>query len=84
MPEDLTNKIVAWANEIASYLAQLPSRQTREDYLAERRRVVAGAQAESAMPRRCHPGRYLHRRRGRIMIELLAQRAGMPQGPAYR
>jgi hypothetical protein len=52
MSEDLTNKIVAWANEIASYAAQLPSRQAREAYLAERRReLVAGAQAEGAAPR---------------------------------
>jgi hypothetical protein len=41
--EDLTNKVVAWATEIARYAAQLPSRQTRDDYLRERRReLVAG------------------------------------------
>jgi hypothetical protein len=52
MSEELTNKIVAWANEIASYAAQLPSRQAREEYLAERRReLVAGAQAEGVAPR---------------------------------
>jgi hypothetical protein len=45
MSEDLTNKIVAWANEIASYVAQLPSRHARGEYLADRRReLVAGAQ----------------------------------------
>jgi hypothetical protein len=33
--EDLTNNVVAWATEIATYAAQLPSRQAREDYLRE-------------------------------------------------
>jgi hypothetical protein len=33
--EDLTNKVVAWAIEIARYAAQLPSNH-REDYLRER------------------------------------------------
>ena len=51
MTEDLTNKVVAWATEIATYAAQLPSRQAREDYLHERRsELVAGAQAEGATP----------------------------------
>jgi hypothetical protein len=35
--EDLTNKVVAWATQIASYAAQLPSKQARDDYLRERR-----------------------------------------------
>jgi hypothetical protein len=49
--EDLTNKVVAWATEIATYAAQLPSRQAREDYLRERRgELAAGAQAEGATP----------------------------------
>jgi hypothetical protein len=49
--EDLTNKVVAWATEIATYAAQLPSRPAREDYLRERRsELVAGAQAEGATP----------------------------------
>jgi len=42
--EDLTNKVVAWASEVAGYAAQLPSRQARDDYLRERRReLVTGA-----------------------------------------
>jgi hypothetical protein len=50
--EDLTNKVVAWATEIASYAAQLPSKQARDAYLRERRReLVTGAQAEGATPR---------------------------------
>ena len=36
--EHLTNKVVAWATEIAAYAVQLPSRQARDDYLCERRR----------------------------------------------
>jgi hypothetical protein len=82
--EDLNNKVVAWATEIATYAAQLPSRQARDDYLSERRReLVAGARAEGATP---HDAAILadacvdaaHR----IMTELLAQRAGVPQGRA--
>jgi hypothetical protein len=49
--EDLTNKVVAWATEIASYAAQLPSKQARNDYLRERCELVTGAQAEGVMPR---------------------------------
>jgi hypothetical protein len=81
MSEDLTNKIVAWANEIASYAAQLPSRQAREEYLAGRRReLVAGAQAEGAAPREAAilADACVNAAR-RIMIELLAQRVGVPR-----
>ncbi len=47
--EHLTNKVVAWATEIATYAVRFPSRQARDDYLCERRReLVAGAQAEGA------------------------------------
>ena len=47
--EELTNKVVAWATEIASYAARLPSKQARDAYLRERRReLVTGAQAEGA------------------------------------
>ena len=67
MTEDLTNKVVAWATEIATYAAQLPSRQAREDYLHERRSVVADACVDAAR---------------RIMTELLALRAGVLQGRA--
>ncbi|HWX35884.1 MAG TPA: hypothetical protein VNZ53_51765 [Steroidobacteraceae bacterium] len=49
--EDLTNKVVAWAIEIASYAAQLPSKQARDDYLRRPRELVTGAQAEDATPR---------------------------------
>ena len=74
--EDLTNKVVAWATEIARYAAQLSSRQARDDYLRERRReLVAGAQAEGATPRGVDAAR-------RIMTELLALCAGVPQGRA--
>ena len=84
MTEDLTNKVVAWATEIATYAAQLPSRQARDDYLRERRReLLAGAQAEGATQRdaaivadACVDAAH------RIMTELLALRAGVPQGRA--
>jgi hypothetical protein len=79
--DDLTNKVVAWATEIARYAAQLPSRQARDDYLRERRReLVAGAQAERATPRDAAivADACVDAAR-RIMTELLALRAGVPQ-----
>ena len=82
--EDLTNKVVAWAIETASYAAQLPSKQARDDYLLERRReLVTGAQAEGATPRDAAivADACIEAAR-RIMIELLALRAGPPQGRA--
>jgi hypothetical protein len=52
MTEELTKKIIAWATEIASYAAGLPSRQARDAYLAERHReLVTGAMAEGAARR---------------------------------
>src|SRR3990170_4876976 len=49
MPEELTDKVVAWAGEVARCAAQLQSRQAREDYLADRRReLMAAAEAEGA------------------------------------
>jgi hypothetical protein len=84
MTEDLTNKVVIWAAEIATYAAQLPSREARDAYLAERRReLVAGAVAEGAAERdavvladACVDAAR------RIMTELLGQRAGVPEGRA--
>jgi hypothetical protein len=84
MTEDLTKKIVVWATEIARYAAQLPSRQARDSYLAERHReLVSGAVAEGAaesdavvLADAC-----VNAAR-RIMTELLAQRAGAPKGRA--
>ena len=82
--EDLTNKVVAWATEISRYAAQLPSKQARDDYLRERRReLVTGAQAEGATPRDAAivADACVDAAR-RIMTELLALRAGAPQGRA--
>jgi hypothetical protein len=81
MPEDLTNKAVAGASEIASSAAQLPPRQARDNYLVERRReLVSSAQAEGATARDAAilADACVNAAR-RIMTELLAQRAGMPQ-----
>jgi hypothetical protein len=68
---DLTHKVVAWATEIASYAAKLPSKQARDDYLRERRReLVTGAQAEgdaAIVADACVDAAR------RIMTELLAQ-----------
>ena len=81
--EDLTNKVVAWAIEIASYAAQLPSKQARDDYLRRPRELVTGAQAEDATPRDAAivADACVDAAR-RIMTELLALRAGAPQGRA--
>jgi hypothetical protein len=82
--EDLTNKVVAWAIEIASYAAQLPSKQARDDYLRERRReLMTGAQAEDATPRDAAivADACVDAAR-RIMTEPLALPAGAPQGRA--
>lgn len=84
MTADLTQKIVAWATEIASEAARLPSSQAREAYLAERRReLMEGAMAEGAaesdaavLADACVSAVR------RIMVELLARRAGVPQGRA--
>jgi hypothetical protein len=84
MTADLTQKIVAWATEIASDAVRLPSSQARDAYLAERRReLMEGAMAEGAaesdaavLADACVSAAR------RIMTELLAQRAGVPQGRA--
>jgi len=39
--EALAQKVVAWAVEIARCAVALPSRQERDDYLAERRREAS-------------------------------------------
>jgi hypothetical protein len=82
--EVLTNKVLAWATQIATHAAQLPSRQARDDYLRERRReLVVGAEAEGATP---HDAAIVADAcvdaARRIMTELLALRAGVPKGHA--
>jgi hypothetical protein len=84
MPSDLTDTIVAWATEVATQAADLPSRQTRENYLAERRQeLLSGAQAEGASVEEAAVLADTCVNAAReIMIELLALRAGVPQGRA--
>jgi len=82
MTDDLTRTIVAWATEIASYAVELPSRQAREDYLAQRRgELIAGAGAEGASPddAAALADTCVNAVR-RILTELLAQRAGVSEG----
>jgi len=84
MPDDLTRKVVAWATEVGSYAADLPSRQARESYLADRHReLTTGAVAEGATE---HDAEILADAcvdaARAIMTELLAQRAGEPKGRA--
>src|SRR5262249_21609505 len=80
--EGLTNKVIAWATNIAGYAAQLPSKQARDDYLRQRRgELIVGARAEGAAPRDAAivADACVDAAR-RIMTELLALRAGPPQG----
>jgi hypothetical protein len=84
MPDELTRKVVAWATEVGSYAAGLPSRQARESYLAERHdELTSGAVAEGAAQ---HDAKILADAcvdaARAIMTELLAQRAGAPKGRA--
>ncbi|HXF88285.1 MAG TPA: hypothetical protein VNK48_08035 [Xanthobacteraceae bacterium] len=84
MSDDLTRNVIAWASEVARIAADLPSLEARERYLAERRReLVAGATANGAKEQdavvladACVGAAR------RILTELLAQRAGVPQGRA--
>jgi hypothetical protein len=84
MSAELTDTIVAWATEVATHAAGLPSRQAREDYLTERRHeLLSGAQAEGATPDEAAVLADTCVTAAReILIELLAQRAGAPQGHA--
>jgi hypothetical protein len=82
MNEELTKTIVAWAKQTAGFAAELPSIQARQSYLAERHReLVAGAVAEGAAE---HDAVILAdacvSAARRILAELLAQRAGVPEG----
>jgi hypothetical protein len=82
--EDLTNKVIAWAAEVVSCAARLPSRTARDDYLRERHReLVTGGQAEGATLRDAEivADACVDAAR-RMMTELLALCAGVPQGRA--
>jgi hypothetical protein len=84
MTDDLTRKIINWASQIASRAAALPSRQERDAYLADRQgELTAGAIAEGANP---HDAEILAEAcvsaARRLMTELLARRAGVPDGRA--
>jgi hypothetical protein len=82
MSEDLTRKVVAWAGQIARRAAALPSRHARDAFLAERRlELIAGAVAEGAAPSDADVlADACVNAAQRIMIELLAQRAGSSRG----
>jgi hypothetical protein len=78
--------VIVFASLNPSYRpgARLPSRQARDDYLAERRReLVSGAQAEGATaPDAAILADACVNAARRVMTELLAQRAGVPYGRA--
>ena len=84
MTDDLARKAVAWAAEIARCAAALPSRQARDDYLADRHReLVEGAVAQGAAePDAIVLADTCVDAARRIMTELLVQRAGEPRGHA--
>jgi hypothetical protein len=81
---NLTATVVAWATETARRAAELPSREAREAYFAERHdEIRQGAVAEGAeegdatmLADMCVDAAR------RITIELMAQRAGEPKGHA--
>jgi hypothetical protein len=84
MTEELRDKVIAWATEVAAYAAALSSWQDRDAYFSARRReLVAGAMAEGAAERDAAilADACVDAAR-RIMTELLAQRAGVPEGRA--
>jgi hypothetical protein len=82
MNEELTRTVVAWATEVARSAAALPSKEARDAYLAARHRElidgVVGQGANkadaAALADSCVDAAE------RIMIELLARRAGAPKG----
>jgi hypothetical protein len=84
MTAELTATVVAWATEAARKAAELPSRQARETYFAERHKEIRqGAVAEGAgegdavmLADMCVDAAR------RIMVELMAHRAGEPKGRA--
>lgn len=82
MSDALTQKIVAWAADIAVEAVRLPSRQARDAFLAERRReLVEAARAQgSAEGDAAVLADACVSAARRIMTELLAQRAGVPEG----
>lgn len=84
MSEELTRTIVAWATQIAGDTARLPSRQARDAHLAARRRDLldgAVAQGASESDAAIIADACVDAAR-RILSELLAQRAGIPEGKA--
>jgi hypothetical protein len=84
MNDDLTRKIISWAGQIASRAAALPSRQERDTYLADRQReLTAGTIAEGANPGDAEIlAEACVSAARRLMTELLARGAGVPQGRA--
>jgi hypothetical protein len=84
MSEDLPKIIAAWATEIAACAAELPSLPAREGYLAGRRgELVAAAAAEGVSERHAAVLADTCVNAARtILSELLAQRAGVPEGRA--
>ncbi|HEY7243430.1 MAG TPA: hypothetical protein VH678_06050 [Xanthobacteraceae bacterium] len=84
MDADLTATVVAWATEAARQAMQLASREAREAYFAERHdELRQGVMAEGVGQgdARMLADMCVDAAR-RIMIELMAQRAGGPKGRA--
>jgi hypothetical protein len=84
MTEELNQYIAAWATEIATRAAQLPTRQERAAFLAERRLELVGSAhqqglaepAASMLADSCIEGAT------RIMNALLARGGAAPEGRA--
>ena len=84
MSEQLTSKIVAWAAEVATAAAELPTKQQREAYLAERRRDLADGAIAEGTTREDAEGLadVCVDAARRILTELLIQRASGSPGHA--
>jgi hypothetical protein len=84
MNSQLARKIARWAAETARCVADLPSQSAREAFLGERHRaLVEGVVAEGTASADAvvFADTCIGAAR-RIMTEILAQRAGEPQGHA--
>jgi hypothetical protein len=84
MTEELNRYIAAWATEVATQAAQLPSRQARAAFLAERRReLIGGAHGQGlAEPAATMLADSCIEGATKIMNALLARGGAAPEGRA--
>lgn len=84
MSGDLTSTVVAWATETARAAMQLPSQEAREAYFSERHEELRQGVLSEGVGEgdaRMLADMCVDAAR-RIMVELMARRAGEPKGRA--